>query len=231
LWALVGGLLAGRVSFVLANWYLFAEDWAQAIRIWEGGLSFHGAFLGGFLAIGIYAWFQRRDRDPAPFWQLTEVVTPGLALSIAFGWAACLMGGCAYGVVREGAGTMILPDLLGVEAPRFATQLVGLIYSLVLFAVFWLHRRRWPFDGAAFLMYVLFYFAGMFFLEFTRGDEAIYIGPWRLTQIIDVALVLGAAVGLLALWRLERKRKDRSGDGPAVRGDDDLKAEASPADV
>lgn len=200
LWTVVGGIIGGRIGYVLANWSAFSEDWTRALRIWEGGLSFHGAFLGGLVAIVIFAQFQRRSEEPVSFYKLADVVTVGLALGVSFGWSACLMGGCAYGVLGEGFGYAILPDLFGVEAPRFATQVVGLGYSLVLFIGLWLLRRHWPFPGASFMMFVLLYFSGMFFLEFARGDEAVYLDPWRLTQWLDLALALAAAVALMVLW-------------------------------
>jgi prolipoprotein diacylglyceryltransferase len=124
---------------------------------------------------------------------------------LVFGWAACLLGGCAYGVLRQGFGSMILPDAYGLEGLRFATQIAGLIQSFVLFVAFWFLRKRWPFAGAAFLMFCLFYFTGQFFLEGYRGDEALYVGPLRLTQIVDLAIALLAAVGLLVLWSSNRR--------------------------
>lgn len=216
LWAVIGGILSGRIGYVLANWSAFAEDWLRAFRIWEGGLSFHGAFLGGLLAFTLFALrnWKVQSKSPASgetpparapsfllsFLQLSDGLVPGLALGIVFGWAACLMGGCSYGRIGEGMGYALLPDLYGIEAPRFATQAIGLVYSTLLFAIFWLLRRQWPFAGASFLLYLLFYFGGMFFLEFTRGDEAIYLGPWRLAQWLDLALALLAGASLLVLW-------------------------------
>ncbi len=73
----------------------------------------------------------------------------------------------------EGLGYAVLPDLYGVEASRFATQAVGAGFSLILLAVFWLLRRRWPFPGAAFLMLLLLYFTGGLFPRVharRRGD-------------------------------------------------------------
>jgi hypothetical protein len=49
-------------------------------------------------------------------------------------------------------------------------------------------------------MYCLLYFGGQFFLEFLRGDEAIYLGPFRVAQVLDLAIALLAAIGLLVLW-------------------------------
>jgi phosphatidylglycerol---prolipoprotein diacylglyceryl transferase len=199
LWAIVAGIVAGRIGFVLANWSVFAEDWIRALRIWEGGLSFHGALVGGLLVLAAFAWI-RGGEGPASIWLYADALTPGLALAIAFGWAACLMGGCAYGALGEGVGYAFLPDIYGVEASRFATQAAGLAFALVLFVGFRLLRDRWPVPGVSFLTYLLIYFAGHVVLEFTRGDEALYLGAWRLSQVLDLVLVFAAGTGLLALW-------------------------------
>lgn len=219
LWSVIGGIVGGRFAYVLANWRIFSEDWARVIRIWEGGLSFHGAFLGGLLVMAIFAQVRHRDKQPVSFWELADVITPGLALGIAFGWAACLMGGCAFGALGEGFGYAILPDLYGVEASRFATQVAGLAFSLTLFLGILLLRGHWPFSGASFLMYVMLYFAGQFFLEFTRGDEALYLGTWRVAQVLNLAIALAAAVGLLVHWwrasRSTQAQEDSSAEASA----------------
>jgi phosphatidylglycerol:prolipoprotein diacylglycerol transferase len=204
LWTIVGGIVGGRIGFVLGNLEVFSENWARALRIWEGGLSFHGAFLGGLAALILVGYLQFRSAGQGGvlsyLLKLADTLTLGLAVGLVFGWIACLLGGCAYGAMGEGLGYAVLPDLYGVEASRFATQAVGAGFSLALLVVFWLLRRRWPFSGAAFLMLLLLYFTGVFFLEFTRGDEAIYLSSWRLAQVVDLALAVLAGAGLLALW-------------------------------
>lgn len=231
LWAIVGGIVGGRIGYVMANWRVFNEDWARAIRIWEGGLSFHGALLGGLLVLILFAQLHQKEERPVSFWQLADVITPGLGLGIAFGWAACLMGGCAYGALGEGFGFAILPDIYGVEASRFAAQAVGLAYSLVLFLGFWLLRGHWPFSGATFLMYGLLYLAGQFFLESTRGDEAVYVGPWRLAQVLNLVLALAAAAGLLVLWWHFKKAAEQPGRGTEVEWGIEEPMEATGTDV
>ena len=212
LWAIVGGILGGRIGYVLGNLEVFSENWARALRIWEGGLSFHGAFLGGLAALILVACLQSRSAGQkgvlSYLLKLGDTLTLSLAVGLVFGWIACLLGGCVYGAMGEGLGYAVLPDLYGVEASRFATQAVGASFSLILLAVFWLLRRRWPFSGAAFLMLLLLYFTGVFFLEFTRGDEAIYLSGWRLAQIVDLALAVLAGAGLLALWWRARGREE-----------------------
>jgi phosphatidylglycerol:prolipoprotein diacylglycerol transferase len=203
LWAVVAGIVAGRIGYVVVNWAAFQDDPLRIVRVWEGGLSFHAGFLGGFLALLILAWL--RGYDTATWWRLVDVLTLGVAVAVVFGWAACLLAGCAYGAVGEGMGYLVLPDLYGVAASRFATQLAGMFYGLLLLVGVLLLRDRSPFPGAAFLLYVMLYFAGHFFLGFARGDEAVYAGPWRLGQVIDLVFVLVAAVMLLVLWWLARQ--------------------------
>jgi phosphatidylglycerol:prolipoprotein diacylglycerol transferase len=203
LWAIVAGIAGGRLGYVVVNWAAFQDDLLRIVRIWEGGLSFHAAFLGGFLALLIFAWLH--GYDAATWWRLVDALTPGVAVAVLFGWAACLFAGCAYGAVGEGIGYLVLPDLYGVAASRFATQLAAMVYGLLLLVGVLLLRGRWPFPGAAFLLYVTLYFAGHFFLGFTRGDEAVYAGPWRLGQVIDLVFMLVAAMVLLALWWQARR--------------------------
>ena len=207
LWTLVGGVLGGRLAHVAANWSAYGENPGQVIRFWEGGLSFHGAFIGGVLALFLFSRLYRRNAEGrfreshlSVMLELGDVLALGLAVGIAFGWAACLMGGCSYGVIGQGPGYAILPDTFGVEAPRFVSQAVGLAYAAVLFVAFWFTREHWRLVGESFLMFALLYFAGLFFLEFTLGSESLYLGPWRVTQVLDLAFVLLAAAGLLALW-------------------------------
>ncbi len=202
LWTVIGGIVGGRIGHVVAHVETYTEDWISALRIWEGGLSFHGAFLGGLLVLVIFTLVQRRSEAPHSFWELADLLTLGMALGLAFGWAGCLLRGCAYGKPGQGFGYLNLPDIYGLEANRFATQAFGLGIALILFVVFWLLRKRWPFSGASFLMLFLLTFASQFYIESMRYDEALYVfgGRWRLQQVFDLALALAAAVGILVLW-------------------------------
>ncbi|MBN1137726.1 MAG: prolipoprotein diacylglyceryl transferase [Anaerolineae bacterium] len=220
LWTIVGGILGGRIGFVLGNLEVFSENWSRALRIWEGGLSFHGAFLGGLAALILIGYLQ--SRSAGYLLRLADTLTPSLSVGLVFGWIACLLGGCVYGAIGEGLGYAVLPDLYGVEASRFATQAVGAGLALILLAAFWLLRRRWPFSGAAFLMLLLLYFTGAFFLEFTRGDEAIYVSGWRLAQLVDLGLAALAGAGLLALWWQARVRDE----GGRMKDEEEVSEEA-----
>jgi phosphatidylglycerol:prolipoprotein diacylglycerol transferase len=207
LWVVVAGIVGGRVGYVLANQEYFAENFREAFYIWEGGLAFQGAFIAGLLALFLYSASRK-----LPFFALADTAALGLALGQVFGWLGCLMSGCAYGLESHGATSILarlsldLPDIYGISAPRFATQPLASALSLAIFVLLWAIRRRWPFDirpfpGFAFALYLLLYASGQFLLEFTRGDEAIYWGSWRVSQWIYLAEATAALIFLTYLFK------------------------------
>lgn len=76
----LGVILGGRIGYILFyDFASFAQNPARILRIWEGGLSFHGGLLGVLLA-GL--WFARSRK--VPFLNLGDAlalaVTPGIFL-------------------------------------------------------------------------------------------------------------------------------------------------------
>jgi phosphatidylglycerol:prolipoprotein diacylglycerol transferase len=209
-WSIVGGVLGGRAGYVLAQREYFAYHPEEIWQVWKGGLSWHGAFLGGVVALlgwhTLRTWLTPRPRDggprpmPPPLLALTDALAPGLALGSALGWVGCFLAGVAHGVVSYGPLTYDLPDLYGVPARRFATQPVGVVWSLIVFFLLLLSGRRSR-RGFNTFAYLLLAFGGDLLLTFTRADETLYWGLWRAGQVVDVALAVLGAVGLILLWQ------------------------------
>jgi len=202
LFALVAAAIGGRLGYVAQNHLYFTENPGEAFLLWRGGSAFWGVLPAGLAALAVYAWRQGRGRSPAPtFWRLADAAAPGLALGQVFGWLGCLAHGCAYGRTGECFLCLDLPDIYGIGAPRFATQAVEAVLSLIIFTIVWLWRKRWPFHGFGFLVCVILSFGGQFLLDFTRGDEALYVGSLRLSQLVDFGLIAWAVGSLGYLWR------------------------------
>jgi len=61
-WAMLGVILGGRIGYVLFYGTQFwAQDALYPFKIWEGGMSFHGALLGVLASLALFAW--RRGRN------------------------------------------------------------------------------------------------------------------------------------------------------------------------
>ncbi|MGC8825389.1 MAG: prolipoprotein diacylglyceryl transferase [Anaerolineae bacterium] len=196
--ALTGGLLGGRLLYVLLNLAYFSQHPLESLAIWRGGISFHGAVIGGGIALLIWSAAGRQ-----PIWQWADLLCPALALGGAFGWLACLAGGCAYGEAGRGLLYLRAPDIYGVMARRFPTQWFGIGQSLLLLGiVFWAQSRRRA--GLPTALYLIGCFGGQFVLEFWRGDEVPYLSALRLTQWLDLLLFL-AGLALLVPWGKGRR--------------------------
>ncbi|MCB8984222.1 MAG: prolipoprotein diacylglyceryl transferase [Ardenticatenaceae bacterium] len=182
---LAGGLIGGRIGFVLVQWDYFGERPSTIWHIWQGGYTYHGALLGGLLGLWLWCIWQKRS-----FAAYADLFAPGLALGSAFGWSACWFEGCAYGLETIlGPFALAAPDEYGVFAVRYATQWLGMAWSLLTFALAWLTARRWQ-TGQLFWFTLGLLSAGYAALGFWRGDPAPTVKSLRLDSLINSTLVL-----------------------------------------
>ncbi len=209
-WSILGGVIGGRAGYVLSQREYFVYYPREVWQLWRGGLSWHGAFLGGVLVLLIWhtlrAWLTPRPPDgsprrlPPPLLALTDALAPGMALGSAFAWLGCFLAGIAHGVVSYGPLTYDLPDLYGVYARRFLTQPLGAVWNLIVLGLLLASGRRSR-QGSLTFAGLFLAFGGDLLLGFTRGDETLYWGAWRAGQMIDAALVVVGLVGLILVWQ------------------------------
>ncbi|MBN1582897.1 MAG: prolipoprotein diacylglyceryl transferase [Anaerolineae bacterium] len=199
-WGLLGGLLGGRAGYVIANWAYFVDYPAKAFALWQGGLAWHGALCGGCVAI--FVWVVVRRRPSGPGWrEVFDVLAFGLALGGAFGWLGCLLAGCAYGAEASGYApplswfTADLPDIFGVQAERFLTQPLMIVWCLLLWGALWAMRRRLR-PGVSFSLYLLLYALADFGIAFIRGDGTWRLGLWlsQWVALVEVCLAIGLTI-------------------------------------
>jgi phosphatidylglycerol:prolipoprotein diacylglycerol transferase len=183
--SLSAGLINGRLVFVIVRWDYFQHHPAEIGQIWLGGLSYHGALLGGLLAL--WSWSIWRKR---PWGRYAGLLAPGLALAATFGWLACWMEGCAYG--RPTTLSLLaadLPDELGVYALRYRTQQLGLTLSLLTWlALMYIRRSR---SSVRLFWLTLFGLSlGRLLISLLRGDPAPEIWQFRIDTLADATLTL-----------------------------------------
>ena len=196
----VGGFLGARLLYAAVNSAYYALHPWEIFQIWLGGLSWPGAVVGGLLALW---WYCRHTGIP---WQpLLEALALPIGLMQLMVWSSCLFGGCAYGyTVRPGDLptwlTLTATDIYGTTTPRFATQTVGILWSVLCLAmVIWLLPRfRLP-HGASGLMTIGLTAAGALLLSFTRGDPMPLVYGWRLDIPGNALIVIGAVGATCAL--------------------------------
>jgi Prolipoprotein diacylglyceryltransferase len=86
--AVVFGVVGARLGYVLTSPGYFLENPVEILYIWHGGLSFHGAILGGAL---VFLYYYKKKGHP--LWPYLDAATPGVALGIIAGRIGNLMNG------------------------------------------------------------------------------------------------------------------------------------------
>jgi phosphatidylglycerol:prolipoprotein diacylglycerol transferase len=201
--AVVAGVIAARLGYVLINWIYYQDHLAEIPRLWLGGLNWQAGLVGGSIGAWLIA---RRQRSPLVMLDLLAI---GAALAMCFGWIGSYLSATAHG--RElfpGQPFFFLaidaPDWYGLTNPRWPTQLIGATWGLMLFLLLWFTRKKaWP-HGTRYWLFVAAYSSGAFALGFTRGDDVPRIGSWRIDQILDALLF---SLALIALMRLRLKHR------------------------
>ena len=206
--AALGGLIGARAVYVTANWAYYSDYLHRALRLWEGGLAWHGGLVGGLGAVLVYCAIRR-----TPLRLVLDLLTPGAAVLAVCAWLGCLLHGCAYGLeTYPGQGllwalSLELPDLYGIQAPRVAVQLLGAGWSAVVLAIVATAGRRRRLEGLAFPLWLALYSSGSFGLGFLRADQVPLVAGWRADQVADLALALAGVTlflaGVLRTGRIE----------------------------
>lgn len=130
MWAVFGIILGGRLGFVLfykPGFYL--DHPAQILKVWEGGMSFHGGMIGFILA---FYWFCRKYR--VAFFRLMDVLAVAAPIGLFFGRIANFINGELYGRATDAPWGVVFPA--GGDLPRHPSQLYEAgMEGLLLFAV------------------------------------------------------------------------------------------------
>jgi phosphatidylglycerol:prolipoprotein diacylglycerol transferase len=138
LWVTLGIILGGRIGYILFyNFVFFREHPIEMLKVWNGGMSFHGGFLGCVLAVGLFSL--KRNISFLSLGDITCAVGP---IGLFLGRLANFVNGELWGRPTDVAWAMIFP-LDRDQLPRHPSQLYeATLEGLVLFALLTILIRR-----------------------------------------------------------------------------------------
>lgn len=203
---IVGMLLGARITYALVyNWDYYSINPLHILRIWEGGLSFHGAAIGMAIA-GILFARNYRVRGYAVIDSLAFTAGPGLF----FGRIGNFINGELYGRQTDLPWGMIFPeDKLGV--PRHPSQLYqGFTEGLLLFVLLYWYQKRMMAkrnyrNGSLAAAFLILYGVFRFITEFAREPDVqlgFVLGPLSMGQILCLLMIVA---GILVHWHSRTK--------------------------
>lgn len=207
IFAIPAAVIGARLLYVLFSWSAYKESVLSVFAIWEGGLAFYGALLGGTIAIYIFAKVRM-------LWtaELLDTAVFGVLVGQVLGNWGNFLNREAFGEYTDGLFAMQLP----VEAVRIAdvtdrmrnhlVELEGIrflqahpvflyesIWCLILLIALVIYQYNKEFDGEIFCLYLAGYSIGRFFFEGMRVDSlSIPILGWSVSRIIAVILIVGS---------------------------------------
>jgi phosphatidylglycerol:prolipoprotein diacylglycerol transferase len=199
-YVVLGVILGGRLGYVLfykPDYYLSHP--LDIFAVWQGGMSFHGGFLGVILGAALYARKHQRR-----WLEVTDFVAPLVTFGLGFGRLGNFINAELPGRVTDAPWGMVFPNA-GL-LPRHPSQLYealleGLVLGLLLF-VFIRKRRA---EGAASAVFLMAYGSFRFLVEFTRQPDD-FLGFLALGLSMGQWLSLPMILGGLWLWHFAHKR-------------------------
>lgn len=214
-WGMVGVVIGGRLgSMFFYSFDALLRDPLMILRIWEGGMSFHGGLLGVMAA----CWLWARKHGLA-FFDVMDFIAPLVPTGLGFGRLGNYIGGELWGKYTASDWGVVFPraETFGgqpIDAIRaqFATGALDVfarhpsqlyqafLEGVVLFAAVWIYSRKPRPRYAVGGVFALVYGLGRFLVEFVREPDAdlgyIAYGWLTMGQLLSLPLI---ALGLILL--------------------------------
>ncbi|MDP1681793.1 MAG: prolipoprotein diacylglyceryl transferase [Burkholderiales bacterium] len=200
-YGVLGVVLGGRLGYVL--FYKPDYYWMHPLEIfyvWEGGMAFHGGFVGVMAAMWLYV------RKHGIRWlNVMDFLAPLTAIGLGAGRLGNFINGELWGRVTDVPWAVAFPqhDML----PRHPSQLYQFaLEGVVMFLLLWLYSSKPRPAGAVSGLFLIAYGLFRFLVEFVREPDAfmpslalgLTMGQW-----LSVPMIL-IGVGLLR-WSYVRK--------------------------
>jgi len=202
-YGVLGVILGGRLGYVFfykPDFYLSHP--LDIIKVWQGGMAFHGGFLGVMAAI----WYFAR-KTGRRFFQMGDFLAPLVPLGLAAGRMGNFINGELWGRVTapDAPWGMIFPQAHD-NMPRHASQLYQFaLEGIALFVILWIYSSKPRKVGQTSAVFLLGYGAFRFMAEFAREPDD-FLGYLALNfsmgQWLSIPMIL---IGAHLLWWSSRQ--------------------------
>jgi len=205
-YAALGVILGGRLGYVLFyNLGYYLQHPVDILKLWDGGMSFHGGLLGVVLAIFYLSW-----KNKLSALRVHDYMACVAPIGLFLGRLANFVNHELWGAPTTVPWAVRFPEVVAglpvLGPPRHPSQLYeALLEGLVLFAIlwwmFWKTQARYE-PGKLVGAFGLFYGLFRFLVEFVREPDAQLVGFANATglhmgQWLSLPLILGGAYLML----------------------------------
>lgn len=194
----LGVILGGRIGFVLFYQFdSFMQNPLDIFKVWQGGMSFHGGFLGVLIAMYFFNKKHGLSKKQVQSWlKIMDFVAPLVPLGLGAGRMGNFINGELWGRATNSSFGMIFPQ--ADEIARHPSQLYEfMLEGVVLFCVLWWFSRKQQPVGAISALFLIGYGSFRFLVEFTRQPDD-YLGLLQLG--LSMGQWLSLPMVLIGIW-------------------------------
>jgi phosphatidylglycerol:prolipoprotein diacylglycerol transferase len=194
LWCILGGLVGGRLAYVIYYWDHFVANPQEIIGF--AGLAQNGMVIGIIAAALIYMGVTKMRFST--LLSVGDAFAVGAPLALAIGRIGCTINGCCHGdhspfQFFPGAITYTPRDTMSPEywgVPLYPAQIYHVLWNLLLFAIVWRFRGKFKPAGGLLFFGFCIYAIGDLSLRFLRGGhEPLFLGLDD-AQVVDFAILV-----------------------------------------
>lgn len=207
---ILGIILGGRLGYILfynLNYYL--QNPLEMLAIWKGGLSFHGGLIGTIIAVAIYAYLHRREKQL--FLKITDIAVLIAPIGILLGRIGNFINGELYGRIASNLCVNFPTDPNNCRYPSqlFESLGEGLLLGLLLHLL--AHKTKiGTHPGLLSVIFLTAYGLIRFLIEYTREPDSqlgYLLGGAGFFQGLTLGQILSLLTSLagLAVWLKLRK--------------------------
>ena len=207
-WGVLGVVLGGRLGYVLfykPDFYF--SHLADIVKVWDGGMSFHGGLLGVIVAMLAFA-----HKRGCGFFEVADFVAPCVPTGLGAGRIGNFINGELWGrpASPDLPWAMVFPQAHDGGIARHPSQIYQFIgEGVILFIVMWLYARHPRKSGQVSGLFMIGYGIVRFVCEFFRAPDDFLPLDTRWLQLsqgqwLSLPMIL---VGV-AIWLWASKRKE-----------------------
>jgi len=185
-WLIIGAVIGARLGYIVQFLDYYFSRPIEILKIWQGGMTFHGGLFGLLIAAIIYAKFVKVGSRL--FLQIADLAVLAAPISIAITRIGCSLINDHQGAETSLAWGIMWPD--GTIRHPVAEYLI--ISALILYLIMRFLRPKLTKPGQLFLAFFFSYSIFRFFLDFTRSTNTLLSDPryWGLSTAQWLSLVI-----------------------------------------
>lgn len=218
--AIISAIVGCRIYYVAFEWSYYSQHPLEIFNLRQGGLAIYGGIIGGFICMIIFSKIRK-----ASLLLMADTVVPGLLIGQIIGRWGNFFNREAFGGYTDSLFAMqikrtqvsqsnithdIIKHIVDIDGVSYIqvhpTFLYESLWNVIVLLIILFYTKKKKYDGQLFLIYLLGYGAGRFWIEGLRTDQLLILGTQvAVSQVLSATVAIAAAVIMIVMFK---KKKD-----------------------